>query len=79
MRWQSSAAFEGFRFCKVLLAAACFAFFITSEAFAQSTYPNRPIRLVIGYGPGGTVKPRNPRCRKSVSLMTCAPIADGNY
>ena len=54
MRWQSSAAFEGFRFCKVLLAAACFAFFITSEAFAQSTYPNRPIRLVIGYGPGGT-------------------------
>ena len=38
----------------MLLAAACFAFFITSEAFAQSTYPNRPIRLVIGYGPGGT-------------------------
>ena len=51
-----SAAFERFRFCSKLLVAATatLAISVASEAQAQTDYPNRPIRLVIGYGPGGT-------------------------
>ena len=37
-----------------LAAAVILTSSVTSEAPAQSSYPNRPIRLVIGYGPGGT-------------------------
>lgn len=55
MRWPSIDR-KWFGFCSRLLLAAAGILTLSapSEAQAQSNYPNRPIRLVIGYGPGGT-------------------------
>ena len=40
-------------FCRVALAALCLSFFARVPALAQTEYPNRPIRIVVGFTPGG--------------------------
>jgi tripartite-type tricarboxylate transporter receptor subunit TctC len=40
-------------FCRVALAALCLSFFARVPALAQAEYPNRPIRIVVGFTPGG--------------------------
>ncbi len=37
---------------RTILGASAFAF--SSPAFSQSPYPNKPIRLIVPYGPGGS-------------------------
>jgi tripartite-type tricarboxylate transporter receptor subunit TctC len=39
--------------CRVALAALCLSFFARVPALAQTEYPNRPIRIVVGFTPGG--------------------------
>ena len=39
--------------CRVALAALCLSFFARVPALAQAEYPNRPIRIVVGFTPGG--------------------------
>ena len=39
--------------CRVALAALCLSFFARLPALAQVEYPNRPIRIVVGFTPGG--------------------------
>ncbi|QDL38494.1 Bug family tripartite tricarboxylate transporter substrate binding protein [Rhodoferax sediminis] len=39
---------------RTLLIAGAFALSISSAAFAQDTYPNKPIKLIVGYAPGGS-------------------------
>ena len=39
--------------CRVALAALCSSFFAPVPALAQVEYPNRPIRIVVGFTPGG--------------------------
>ena len=39
--------------CRVALAALCLSFFARLPALAQGEYPNRPIRIVVGFTPGG--------------------------
>ncbi len=39
--------------CRVALAALCLSFFTRVPALAQVEYPNRPIRIVVGFTPGG--------------------------
>jgi tripartite-type tricarboxylate transporter receptor subunit TctC len=38
---------------RVALAALCLSFFARVPALAQTEYPNRPIRIVVGFTPGG--------------------------
>jgi tripartite-type tricarboxylate transporter receptor subunit TctC len=38
---------------RVALAALCLSFFARVPALAQVEYPNRPIRIVVGFTPGG--------------------------
>jgi tripartite-type tricarboxylate transporter receptor subunit TctC len=38
---------------RVALAALCLSFFARVSALAQTEYPNRPIRIVVGFTPGG--------------------------
>ena len=40
-------------FYRVALAALCLSFFARVPALAQAEYPNRPIRIVVGFTPGG--------------------------
>jgi tripartite-type tricarboxylate transporter receptor subunit TctC len=40
--------------CAILLAAAGFMLAFASHASAQSDYPNRPVRLIIPFPPGGS-------------------------
>jgi tripartite-type tricarboxylate transporter receptor subunit TctC len=40
-------------FCRVALAALCLSFFARVPALAQVEYPTRPIRIVVGFTPGG--------------------------
>lgn len=43
-------------FIRFLIALTCSAFVLTANAVAQADdYPNKPIRLLVGYGPGGAV------------------------
>ena len=39
--------------CRVALAALCLSFFARMPALAQVEYPSRPIRIVVGFTPGG--------------------------
>jgi tripartite-type tricarboxylate transporter receptor subunit TctC len=39
--------------CRVALAAFCLNFFARAPSLAQAEYPNRPIRIVVGFTPGG--------------------------
>ena len=39
--------------CRVALAALCLSLFAHVPALAQAEYPNRPIRIVVGFTPGG--------------------------
>ncbi len=40
--------------CLRLAAAACAALFAAGAAFAQSTYPTKPVRLIIAFTPGSS-------------------------
>jgi tripartite-type tricarboxylate transporter receptor subunit TctC len=40
-------------FCRAALAALCLSFFARVPALAQVEYPTRPIRIVVGFTPGG--------------------------
>lgn len=39
---------------RTLLIAGAFALSISNAAFAQNIYPNKPIKLIVGYAPGGS-------------------------
>ena len=39
--------------CRVALATLCLSLFARVPALAQAEYPNRPIRIVVGFTPGG--------------------------
>jgi tripartite-type tricarboxylate transporter receptor subunit TctC len=40
-------------FCRVVLATLCLSLFARVPALAQIEYPTRPIRIVVGFTPGG--------------------------
>ena len=40
-------------FCRVALATLCLSLFARVPALAQAEYPTRPIRIVVGFTPGG--------------------------
>ena len=39
--------------CRVALATLCLSLFARVPALAQAEYPSKPIRIVVGFGPGG--------------------------
>jgi len=43
------------KYLKASLVCMCFAFLSTQGVFAQSVFPNKPIRIWVGYPPGGPV------------------------
>ncbi|WP_281776391.1 tripartite tricarboxylate transporter substrate binding protein [Polynucleobacter sp. KF022] len=56
----------------------CLLSFISTAAFAQSTYPTKPINFIVPYGAGGSADSRSRQLAQKMSLTLKQPIVVDN-
>ncbi|MBU3545966.1 tripartite tricarboxylate transporter substrate binding protein [Polynucleobacter sp. MWH-Jannik1A5] len=56
----------------------CLLAFISTVAFAQSTYPTKPINFIVPYGAGGSADSRSRQLAQKMSLTLKQPIVVDN-
>jgi len=66
------------RYIRTLLAAGLFTAFAPTLVTAQSTYPNRPISIIVPYAPGGTTDVMGRALADSLSRQLKQPVVIEN-
>ena len=63
---------------KICIGALCLGVLLCHAALAQSTYPNKPINLIVPYGAGGSADSRSRQIAQKMSVILKQPIVVDN-
>ena len=63
---------------KICIGALSLGVFLCHAALAQSTYPNKPINLIVPYGAGGSADSRSRQIAQKMSVILKQPIVVDN-